>query len=111
MITELANIKNTGYWKSLESSSGCHPEDHEFKSRISRHKIKGEVLHPRSVVAKYNTTKMNQLKKIDPEYERIEMLKKHRYIYILHKRDKKFILKSLKHPLKSYTKNNDNCSW
>lgn len=75
------------------------------------HKINGEVMHPRSVVAKYGTIKTEDLKKIDPSYERLEMKKKHRYIYILHKKDKKSILDTLKHPVLSYPKNNINSNW
>lgn len=75
------------------------------------HKINGEIMHPRSVVAKYLTTKESELKKIDENYEKIEMKKKHRYLYILHKNDRATILKDLKHPIKSYPKNNENCFW
>lgn len=75
------------------------------------HKINGEVLHPRSVVAKYGTTKASTLVNIDPNYERIELKKKHRYIYILSKKDRKEILQDLKHPILPYPKNNDNCDW
>tara|TARA_R110000822_G_scaffold1299_6_gene5906 strand:+ start:6115 stop:6801 length:687 start_codon:yes stop_codon:yes gene_type:complete len=75
------------------------------------HKINGEVLHPRSVVAKYGTTKATTLVNIDPNYERIELKKKHRYIYILSKTDKRNIIENLKHPILPYPKNNDNCEW
>ena len=55
------------------------------------HKINGEIMHPRSVVALYGTIKEEDIKKIDPNYERIETKKKHRYLYILHKKDRKRI--------------------
>lgn len=72
------------------------------------HIVNGETLHPRSCVAKYGTIKSEILKQIDPNYKRIELKKKHRYIYILSKKDKKIILNTLKHPILPYPKNNDN---
>jgi hypothetical protein len=75
------------------------------------HYIDGELMHPRSVVAKYGTIKIKELEKVDPLYRRVEMKKKHRYIYILHKRDRNKILPFLKHPILSYPKTNDNCDW
>lgn len=75
------------------------------------HVVKGEKLHPRSCVAKYGTIKEKELKLIDPNYYRIEMLKKHRYIYILSKKFKYKILKTLVHPILPYPKNNNNCQW
>jgi len=75
------------------------------------HKINGEVMHPRSVVALYGTIKEEEIKKIDPAYERIEMKKKHRYLYILHKKDRKKIISELKHKIVAYPKDNDNCKW
>ena len=75
------------------------------------HRINGEIMHPRSVVAKYGTTKSIELKKIDENYKKIEMKKKHRYLYILRKADRKKIINELKHPLVDYPKNNNNCDW
>ena len=77
------------------------------------HQINGENLHPRSCVQKYGTVKIKELIKIDPEYERIPMKKKHRYIYILtrNKKEKKQILKTLKHKILPYPKNNLNSDW
>jgi hypothetical protein len=75
------------------------------------HKINGETMHPRSVVALYGTIKVDELKKIDPNYERIEMKKKHRYLYILHKKDRNKIISELKHKILPYPKNNLNSSW
>jgi hypothetical protein len=75
------------------------------------HKIHGEIMHPRSVVAKFGTINEKELKLIDTNYERIEMKKKHRYIYILHNKDKKKILSELKHKILPYPKDNNNCQW
>lgn len=75
------------------------------------HKINGEIMHPRSVVALYGTIKTEELIKIDPNYERIEMKKKHRYLYILHKKDRKKIISEFKHKIIPYPKNNLNCGW
>lgn len=75
------------------------------------HQINGEMLHARTCVAKYGTIKTEVLQKIDSNYQRIELKKKHRYIYILHKKDRKVLLGSLKHPILPYPKNNDNCNW
>lgn len=75
------------------------------------HKINGEIMHPRSVVALYGTIKVDELQKIDPNYERIEMKKKHRYLYILHKKDRKRIISELKHKIVPYPKDNSNCGW
>ena len=73
--------------------------------------IKGEWLHPRTVVALYGSVKDKNLKEIDPDYTKKEMKKKHRYIYILHKKDRKKILSELKHKIFPYPKNNENCDW
>lgn len=75
------------------------------------HKINGEIMHPRSVVALYGTIKEEDIKKIDPNYERIEMKKKHRYLYILHKKDRKKIISELKHKILPYPKDNLSCGW
>ena len=75
------------------------------------HKINGEIMHPRSVVALYGTIKEEDIKKIDPNYERIEMKKKHRYLYILHKKDRKKLISELKHKIIPYPKDNLNCGW
>ena len=75
------------------------------------HKINNKIMHPRSVVALYGTINVEYLKSIDPNYERIEMKKKHRYLYILHKKDRKKILSELKHKIVPYPKDNFNCSW
>ena len=75
------------------------------------HKINGEIMHPRSVVAMYGTTKTDELIKIDPLYQRIEMKKKHRYLYILHKKQRKDIISKLKHKIIQYPKDNLNCKW
>jgi hypothetical protein len=39
------------------------------------HSINGEIMHPRSVVSLYGTTKADELIKIDANYKRIEMKK------------------------------------
>ena len=75
------------------------------------HKILGETLHPRTCVAKYGTIKKEELLQIDSRYERIEMLKKHRYLYVLHKEDRKHIKGTLKFSIKKYPKHNKDCSW
>lgn len=71
------------------------------------HVINGEILHPRTCVAKYGTIKTSTLLKIDPNYHRIELKKKHRYIYILKKQFRKKILATLKHPILPYPKSNE----
>jgi hypothetical protein len=75
------------------------------------HKINNEILHPRTVVAKYGTIKVDELKKKDINYERIEMKKKHRYLYVLNKKDRKFFQNNLKHPLLPYPKDNNDTNW
>lgn len=49
------------------------------------HHLEGEKLHPRTVFAKYGTLKEAELKKIDPNYYRTPLGKKHRYVYPLKK--------------------------
>jgi hypothetical protein len=63
------------------------------------------------VVAKYGTIKKIELIKIDKNYERIEMKKKHRYLYILNRKDRYQIMKELKHPIIPYPKDNLNDIW
>lgn len=68
------------------------------------HYMFGEALHPRTCVARYGTIKPKILKKIDPNYERVWMPNKHRYIYIIDKKSKKDIMKTLKHKVIEYPK-------
>jgi hypothetical protein len=75
------------------------------------HRINGVLYHQRTVTKLFKTIKPDILKEIDPDYERVEMLKKHRYIYILHKKERKKILLELKHKVLPYPKNNLNCTW
>lgn len=72
------------------------------------HIINGETLHPRTCFSKYGTNKPDKLLEIDPTYERFEMERKHRYIYILDRKNRKEILNNLKHPILSYPKNKEN---
>tara|TARA_R100000149_G_C5827684_1_gene104470 strand:+ start:126 stop:749 length:624 start_codon:yes stop_codon:yes gene_type:complete len=68
------------------------------------HCINNERLHQRSCVHKYGTTRKDVLTKIDSNYHRIKLPKKHRYFLILCKRSKRRILKTLKHNLVNYPK-------
>lgn len=70
------------------------------------HKIHGKLTNQRSVTVVYKTIKTEELLKIDPNYERVKIKKKHRYIYILHKKDRKKIISELKHKPMPYPKNN-----
>lgn len=70
------------------------------------HVVHGEKLHPRSCVAKYGTTDRKKLTAIDPQYERIKIAHKHRYIFFL--RDRKKLIRHLKHPLLPFPKRNEN---
>jgi hypothetical protein len=75
------------------------------------HKIHGKLTNQRSVCVVYKTIKREELLKIDPNYERIEIKKKHRYVYILHKKDRKKIMSELKHKILPYPKDNLNSDW
>jgi len=67
--------------------------------------VKGEVLHPRTVVARYGSIKDVVLREVDPNYTKKEDLRKHRYIYILAgKKERKAIIDDLKHEKKEYVK-------
>ena len=59
----------------------------------------------------YGTIKEEKLREIDSNYQRIEMKKKHRYIYILRKKDRKEIISQLKHAILPYPKDNLDCDW
>ena len=73
--------------------------------------INGLLMHPRTVVSKYGSVKDANLKSIDPNYKRIPLKKKHRYIYLLDKKSKKSIMSTLKHPIIDYPKDNDDTDW
>lgn len=75
------------------------------------HYVNGEWLHPRSCVAQYGTTTASKLLEVDPHYERVEMKKKHRYLYMLDRKSKKNILRTLKHPVLPYPQDNEGCEW
>lgn len=72
------------------------------------HVINGETLHPRTCFARYGTNKPDELLKIDPNYKRFELERKHRYIYLLDKKNRKEIIATLKHPILPYPKQGDN---
>jgi len=69
----------------------------------------GEWLHPRTIFATYGSNKVDTLKKrITHTFWIRKELQKHRYVYILAgKRDKKKILKNLKHETLPYPKSRD----
>lgn len=68
-------------------------------------KVGDECYHPKTIFDKYRTNNFERLKKEIPDIERIDMERKHRYIYILaDKRTKKKILNTLKHPILPYVK-------
>lgn len=94
-----------------QATNWLYQGNNTMKIKSYLHKINGELMHPRTVVSKYGTIKTKELLKIDENYERIEMMKKHRYLYILHKKDRRKIMKELKHPLLPYPKDNLNCKW
>jgi len=75
------------------------------------HKINGKLANQRSVCVVYKTIKREELLKIDPNYERVKIKKKHRYVYILHKKDRKKIISELKHKPMPYPKDNLNSDW
>lgn len=75
------------------------------------HRINNVNMHPRTVFSLYGTIKEEKLREIDPNYQRIEMKKKHRYIYILRKKDRKEIICQLKHAILPYPKDNLDCDW
>lgn len=75
------------------------------------HRINNVNMHPRTVFSLYGTIKEEKLREIDPNYQRIEMKKKHRYIYILRRKDRKEIISQLKHPILPYPKDNLDCNW
>jgi hypothetical protein len=62
--------------------------------------INGIKMHPRTVVSKFGSIKNDVLILVDQGYKRIEMLKKHRYLYILNKKFRKHGI--LKHKGKCY---------
>jgi len=66
--------------------------------------VNNEMYHPRTASSKFGSLKDTVISAVDPQYERIEMENKHRYIYILHKRDRKKIIQTLKHPILPYPK-------
>jgi hypothetical protein len=81
------------------------------KGKSYKHIVFGVEYHERSCGAKWGSTAAEKLKEIDPNYSRIELPKKHRYLYTLDKSMKNVIKENLKHPLISYPKDNDNCNW
>lgn len=69
-----------------------------------KYNINGEILHSRTVSARYGSVKDDVLRKIDPNFPKWEDVRKHRYLYILNKKERKDIMKDLKHPVKEYVK-------
>jgi hypothetical protein len=75
------------------------------------HTVFGEELHPRTCVSKYGTTNDDALLAIDPNYTKVLMPKKHRYLYVLNKEEREMFRNNLKHPLLPYPKNNNATGW
>jgi hypothetical protein len=75
------------------------------------HWIDGKWRHQRSVTAKYGTIKNSVMQELSAEYKRKELPTKHRYIYVLHKKDRKRIKSELKYPCIDYPKNKDKIEW
>ena len=74
--------------------------------------IKGKDLHEKTCHDIYGTTKKEELLKIDPEFKRVKILKKHRYIYILAgKKRRRKIINNLKHSVVDYPKDNNNVEY
>lgn len=71
-------------------------------------KLKGssEWIHPRTMFTRYKTSDMTKLKKMNLDFEIRDVSFKHRYIFIV--RDRKNILKNLKHKILSYPKQINN---
>lgn len=71
-------------------------------------KLKGttEWLHPRTMFVKYKTNDINKLKEMNIEFEVKDVSFKHRYIFIV--RDRKNVLKNLKHKILLYPKQINN---
>jgi len=69
-----------------------------------KYKIHGEVLHPRTISSKYGSVKDEVLEKVDPNFTKWEDIRKHRYVYILNKGERKAIINDLKHLPKEYVK-------
>jgi len=68
------------------------------------HVVNGEHLHPRTCVAKYGSAKPEVLLAVDPGYYRIEMPRKHRYVYPLYKNVRRMIEADMKRPPLPYPK-------
>jgi hypothetical protein len=70
----------------------------------------GDFMHSRTVSATYGSHNVEHLKKkIGHTFWRKEEPEKHRYIYFLcSKKDKKKMIKTMKHPALPYPKNPDN---
>lgn len=69
-----------------------------------QHYVFGKWLHPRSCMEKYYTTRSRELKKIDKNYNRRRLLGRHRYVYILNKRERKTVINNLYLPILEYPK-------
>lgn len=69
--------------------------------------INGKRLHERTVIARYGSSKPEIIKKLFPNFERYPMAKKHRYLYILDKKNREEIIKTLKHSVVPYPKKSD----
>lgn len=94
------NVGHIG--KIYQATNWLYQGNETMQQPSNKFTILGEVLHPRTVSSRYGSHKDEVLKKIDPNYKKEELIKKHRYIYILDKKNRKKILSDLKHPIKEY---------
>ena len=91
-----------------QATNWLYQGDQMNTSKSFFYKIKGNLLHPRTVFNKYGTNEESELRKIDPELQLVQTMYKHRYLYILaQKRERKRIVDSLKHPILPYPKSLD----
>tara|TARA_B100000287_G_scaffold435372_1_gene503347 strand:- start:1582 stop:2388 length:807 start_codon:yes stop_codon:yes gene_type:complete len=81
------------------------------KGKSWMYKINNQWYHPRTVISNWGSTKDAIIAEVDENFEKVVMPKKHRYLYVLNKRERKNILKSLKHPIVPYVKDNSTCNW
>jgi hypothetical protein len=97
------NVGHLG--KIYQATNWLYQGDRTMLVKPCKLTVNGETLHYRTAVARYGSVKDNVLKEIDPHYTREESLRKHRYLYILNKRERQAIIDDLKHPIKEYVKN------
>lgn len=111
VIVGYASPDNKDCGQFFKLNNWLYQGNSTMKAPADRLWINNELLNSRNATRRYGSIKPEELIKVDPHYQRIYTMKKHRYIYILRPNTVNTIISTLKHPIKQYPTVSTNCEW